>query len=191
MSQSDLIQNPATGECVRWHLRSTDTAGRLVRFEMWCAPGGGVTTTHVHPKGDERFEMLAGTVGIELGDEYREAGPGDSVVIPAGVPHRWRTVGDEPAHFFVELDAPRRFEEQLEVYFALGRLGHLGSGGRVPLPMAACLVAGDLDTVRLPGMPRAVQRVVLGSLAGIAHITGDARRVREARAVAANGTAAA
>ena len=191
MTQLDVIENPATGERVRWHLRSTDTAGRLVRFEMWCAPGGGVTTTHVHPKGDERFEMLTGTVGIHVGDDYREAGPGDTVVIPAGVAHRWRTVGDEPAHVFVELDAPGRFEEQLEVYFTLGRLGHLGSGGRVPLLMAACLVAGDLDTMRLSGMPRAVERVVLGSLAGIARITGDGRRVREARAVVANGKAAA
>ena len=37
---------------------------------------------------------------------------------------------------------------------------------------------------------RSSQRVVLGSLVGIAHITGDARRVREARAVTTNGKAA-
>ncbi len=173
--------NPATGERVRWHVRRADTGGRLTRAELWCAPGGGAPHRHVHPNSEERFELLAGRLAIELEGRRFTAAPGDAVRLPAGVPHAWRVEGDEEAHFFVELDDPRAFEEQIETFFALGRHGRLGTGGRVPLLLAATLALDFLDTIHLASPPLPVQRALFRVLTGVARLTGHHRAAVAAR----------
>jgi hypothetical protein len=123
-------------------------------------------------------------VELEAGGRKQALGPGDSFAVPAGVPHRWRVAGDEEAHFFVELDDPRTFEEQLETLFALGRAGALRPGGEVPLPLVACLALDHLDSGYLAGPPLAVQRVLLGALRGVARLTGHRTTYDRARAEA-------
>ena len=53
--------------------------------------------------------MLEGRVGLQLGAEELEAGPGDLVVKPRHVPHAFWNAGDEPA-CLLELISPAGFE---------------------------------------------------------------------------------
>lgn len=55
----------------------------LVRDE----PGSGPRPHH-HSY-DETFVILEGRVLVQVGEEEAEGGPGDVVVAPAGVPHRF------------------------------------------------------------------------------------------------------
>ena len=50
------------------------------------------TPRHVHAREDELFVSLAGEHVIELGDDERRIGPGESVFAPRGVPHAQRRV---------------------------------------------------------------------------------------------------
>jgi hypothetical protein len=45
---------------------------------------------------------------VQIGDEVLEAGPGDTVVKPRGVPHAFWNPGDEPVRF-LELITPPAF----------------------------------------------------------------------------------
>ena len=47
-------------------------------------PGGAVATKHIHPHQEERFEVLEGNVGFDVGRETVTAQPGDCLVVPGG-----------------------------------------------------------------------------------------------------------
>lgn len=51
----------------------------------------------MHHGGKEYAFMIAGRLGVRIGFEEFELGPGDSVSFDAQTPHRLWTVGDEPA----------------------------------------------------------------------------------------------
>lgn len=185
LRDDDISINPASGERLRWHVRSSDTDGRMVRLELWCAPGGGVPSLHVHPRSEERFEVLAGRLRVQLGDRVLTAGAGEHLTLPAGIPHKWLVDGDEEAHVFVEVDAPGAFEEQIETLFALGRRGVARRGGELPPLAVACVVRGHMEDGHLASpLPLAAQRAMVEVLAGVARLTGVAREVDAARAEA-------
>ncbi len=156
--------NPATGERVRWLLRASDTGGELVRFEMWASPGGGVLGAHVHARSEERFEVLAGRLILEIGGEPRVLVAGEHAVVPPGTPHRWRNGGSDELHMLIELDRPGRFEEMLETAFAAGRTGGFDARRRMRVPVAAALVQRFPNEIA-PPWPRWLQRLVLPPLA--------------------------
>ena len=78
-----------------------DSDGQLVRF-TWRSVPGGVITEHVHPGQEERFIILAGEAHFTLNGAELVAGAGETVVVPAGVPHSEGNPG--PA----EIDGGRR-----------------------------------------------------------------------------------
>ena len=54
-------------------------------------PGEG-PRLHVHPY-DETFVVVAGRARFFVGDDVIEAGAGEAVLGPAGVPHRFENIG--------------------------------------------------------------------------------------------------
>jgi quercetin dioxygenase-like cupin family protein len=67
----------------------------LRRFTM--APGGSMPR-HTNTVEHEQY-VLRGRATIGLGDETRDVRAGDVVFIPAGLPHWYRTTGEEPFEF--------------------------------------------------------------------------------------------
>jgi transcriptional regulator with XRE-family HTH domain len=49
-------------------------------------------------EGREYGFVISGTLGVKLGFERYELGPGDSIAFDSTVPHRLWNVGDEPVH---------------------------------------------------------------------------------------------
>jgi len=65
---------------------------------------------HTHADEDEYSYVVSGTLSAQVGDEVIEAGPGEVVAKPRGIPHAFWNAGDEPV-VFVELITPGGFEE--------------------------------------------------------------------------------
>jgi hypothetical protein len=65
---------------------------QLVRFDWRIVPGG-VIPEHIHPRQYEQFTILAGQTHFTLNGEKHVAGPGQTIVVPAGVPHSVATPG--------------------------------------------------------------------------------------------------
>lgn len=59
-------------------------------------PAGGSTLAHYHRESEEIYLVTSGRGRLLLGDESAEVGPGDCVVIPAGVVHRLWADPDAP-----------------------------------------------------------------------------------------------
>jgi mannose-6-phosphate isomerase-like protein (cupin superfamily) len=135
----DILHNPVTGERVKWHLRSADTDGKLVRAEWWARPGGGVTFEHVHRDAEERFEVLAGHLAAELDGKRVDVGPRERIALPAGIPHRWWNAGGEDLHFFLEIEPPGHFEQTIETLFGLARESRVKGDGSPDLLQLAVM----------------------------------------------------
>jgi quercetin dioxygenase-like cupin family protein len=111
------IENPATGERVTFVTTAADSGGEAVVMEsVWPRPGKRAFE-HVHPQAEERWEVLAGRAGFRIAGDESEAGPGEVVVAPAGVPHLAWNAGDGEARVRIELRPALRWEEFVERAF--------------------------------------------------------------------------
>jgi mannose-6-phosphate isomerase-like protein (cupin superfamily) len=97
----------------RYVLRGDTTGGRFAMLEHTIAPRTLAAPTHVHEHEDEYSFVIAGRMGAQIGGLVVEAGPGDLVVKPRGIPHAFWNAGDEEARV-LEIISPAGFEQ----YFA-------------------------------------------------------------------------
>jgi quercetin dioxygenase-like cupin family protein len=105
---------------------------------------------HTHANEDEVSHVLAGRLGVQVGDTVYEAGPGHTVVKPRGIAHAFWNPGDEPLRF-LELITPAGFEE----YFAeLEPI--LGGGGPPDIPALMAVQARYALSMDMASMPRLI-----------------------------------
>jgi len=55
---------------------------------------------NVHAKSDQVMLILEGELTAEIADEKRPVRKGDSVIVPAGTPHKFTNSGSSPARAF-------------------------------------------------------------------------------------------
>jgi mannose-6-phosphate isomerase-like protein (cupin superfamily) len=166
--------HPATGVHVVFRRTADDTNGRAVIFEMFVPPNGGGFATHVHPRQEERVEVLHGTMGVRVGRQRTSVGPGGRVTVPAGTAHGLWNAGVDVAHVVCELRPALRFDSLLEAMFALAAEGEKRGCGRPKLLQRAVIAHAHLDTVRAASPPAWVQRLGLGVAARIGRLLGHA-----------------
>jgi quercetin dioxygenase-like cupin family protein len=65
--------------------------------EATYAPGGERPPAHRHPQQDERFEVLVGTLTVDLAGEVRQYEAGEAFDVPRGTVHRMSNDGAEVA----------------------------------------------------------------------------------------------
>jgi mannose-6-phosphate isomerase-like protein (cupin superfamily) len=167
-----VLENPISGEKIIFRQTAADTDGELLAFELVLAPGGAVPGAHVHPEQEERFEVVSGTLAFRLGLKRVVAGPGETVVVPAGRMHRFENAGDEPAHVLVEVRPALEMERLFETVVSLAREGRcLRSGMPKPLDLALFVRAFRRE-VRAPFPPALAVRAALAPLAWVAERRG-------------------
>ncbi|HEU4703951.1 MAG TPA: cupin domain-containing protein [Conexibacter sp.] len=64
------------------------TPGRRQSLAEATVPAGGSTLAHFHRESEEIYLVTSGSGRLLLGEETREIGPGDCVVIPPGTVHQ-------------------------------------------------------------------------------------------------------
>jgi quercetin dioxygenase-like cupin family protein len=157
----DRLENPITGEVLVFHRTSAETDGESVLVETIVRPHGFVAAAHVHPYQTERFEVLAGTLGLRVGDTELTAKAGDVAVVPPGTPHRFWNAGSTEARFLCEVRPALQFESLIETMFTLAAEGRTNRKG-MPNPLRLAVIArAHFETVRLPFPPAILQRAAL------------------------------
>ena len=107
----------------RYVLRGENADGRFALVEHTIAPRALAAPMHTHEREDEYSFVLAGRLGAQIGDDLVEAGPGDLVLKPRGIPHAFWNPGDEETHL-LEIISPAGFEGYFaDVAPALARPG--------------------------------------------------------------------
>jgi len=122
------ILNRSTGERIVFLRTAEDTHGALLEMDDFWPRADHQTPEHLHPAMEERWEVIAGKVRIEIDGATQTVGPGDMIVAPPGAPHSARNVGPEPAHLRIQMRPALRWQEFVERLFALAPDAQGGSG---------------------------------------------------------------
>jgi quercetin dioxygenase-like cupin family protein len=170
------IENPVSGERITFLQTAADTAGELLEFELELAADGHVPGAHVHPEQEERFHVLDGEMEFRLGWRRIVAGPGETVVVPAGRVHRFANGGDAPARCRVEVVPALDMEHLLETTVELALEGNVTRRG-MPKPLHLALFVGRFRReVKAPFPPAWIVRALMAPLAAVARWRGHAER---------------
>jgi quercetin dioxygenase-like cupin family protein len=173
-----IVEDPVLRQRYSFRRTTDEDGGEVLHIETWVDPGGGVTP-HIHPSMEERFRVLAGNPSFLAGRKWRTAGPGEEVVVPAGVRHAYRNEGDEVAHIVCEARPPSSLQEFLEDAAALNRSGKLTRRALPKSPSAllpAALIAHHYREMVVllfpPAPPLFLQRLLFPPLARLAERRG-------------------
>jgi mannose-6-phosphate isomerase-like protein (cupin superfamily) len=178
----ETLVNPVSGERITFLATAAETDGELVALDLELRPGGRVPGgLHIHPRQEERFEVVKGRMRFRLGRERVFAGPGDVVVVPAGVPHDFANPDDVEALVRVEVRPALKMEQLFETAVALAVEGRTMLNG-IPKPFDLALFTRHFEQeVRAAFPPVWLQRLSLAPLAWLAKSRGyDARYAAEA-----------
>jgi quercetin dioxygenase-like cupin family protein len=193
--KGQTIENPVSGEKITFLQTARDTGGEKLEIEMELAPDGQVPGAHVHPEQEERFHVLEGTMKFRMGMRKIVAGPGETVIVPAGKVHKFSNGGDETARVRVEVVPALDMEQLFETTVELALEGNVMRTG-MPKPLhLALFVRRFAREVRAPFPPAWMVRIVMAPLAALARRKGYGERYAEVVAlnprVAAEAPAAA
>jgi quercetin dioxygenase-like cupin family protein len=184
------IENPVTGERIKFLKTSRDTGGEYVLLEATVAPGGGVAS-HVHPYQTEEFEIISGSVEFKKNGKKVVAGDGDSLTVEPGDVHRFKNVGADDAKFVTRVSPALGFESFLETMFGLAADGKTNKKG-MPNPLRMAVIANAyLDDVRMPHVPGALQKAALATGAAVGRLVGYQPEYVPSTAAAEPATASA
>jgi quercetin dioxygenase-like cupin family protein len=174
-----VFENPVTGERVVLLVDAREHPEQVLVSHLFIRPGGRVAGAHVHPTVEERFLVLSGEVGFQIGDRKRTLGAGEGASVPAGVVHDWWQVGDGEAQVLVEVVPGVRFSEMVGSMFGLARDGKVNSKG-LPDALQLAVMADEYgDVIRFTKPPALVQKLTIGPLAAIGRWRGRKPMYRE------------
>ncbi|MGV3662289.1 MAG: cupin domain-containing protein [Prosthecobacter sp.] len=84
-----------------------ETTGRTQTATMTLKPGAATSDElEIHPHSDQVVLLIEGTLVAEAGDERITLGSDQSIIIPAGVKHRFINEGKEAAFAFTVYGPP-------------------------------------------------------------------------------------
>jgi quercetin dioxygenase-like cupin family protein len=143
------IYNPIQRDRITFLKTAAETNGELTLLDMEVAPGGG-NGLHVHSTYSERFTVIEGQLGAQIGKAQQTLPQGATKMVPEGIAHRWYNTSAQPARIYVELRPGHAgFEQALRVGYGLATDGRTNSAGLPtnPLHLAVLLQLSDIKLV--------------------------------------------
>lgn len=106
MEELELMETPNGNAAVA--VATASRGAREVSVIRQRQAPGGFNPPHTHDR-EEVLVLLAGTVEVTMDGVARALNAGDTVIVPAGVPHQARNTGEETAEWLLVAPAGYRF----------------------------------------------------------------------------------
>jgi mannose-6-phosphate isomerase-like protein (cupin superfamily) len=171
---SDTIEYPWVPERITFRKTTRQTGGNVLEFEDVIPAGGGRggPPEHVHPHLQERFEVLAGTMGVRLAGRAQVLHAGEHIVVPPGTPHTFWREGQDELRQITEFRPAGQMEGFFRITAGLAKDGKMNAQGYPNLLHVAVIAQMFRSDMILTQPPRIVQRIVFGALAPIGRLLG-------------------
>jgi mannose-6-phosphate isomerase-like protein (cupin superfamily) len=127
---------------------------------------------HVHYVEEEQGRVTAGRLSVEVDGRRIEAGPGEIVRFPKGVPHRWWNAADQPVAFEGHSRPLADLDRYLQAVF---EVMNAGTSVRPPLFYLAHLALRHRRTQAALVIPRPLQMVLFPVVVAIGTLLGRYR----------------
>jgi len=163
MRPEETIEAPTMGQRITCLPNTVSTSGELLRFTLWMRGHAWPPPLHVHPRQEERIEVVSGSVLSISGGVRRVLSPGETISTPPGEPHTVGPAGEDAVEMIVEFRPSLGFERFVERTFALDRAGHLSAKGRGN-PLRLATARPHEAEFFAPRVPIGLQRAILRAL---------------------------
>src|SRR5215204_1992786 len=176
----DVKEHPSFGARVTFLETSEETNGDLLRIEV-LLPASFSMPERVHPRQEERHEVLSGTLRARVGGQERDYKAGERVVGPPGVPHAWRNPSDsEDLHIVSEHRPASHTEHMLETGFAIAQDLEADKKGVLKHVLRAAVLLDEIkEDFYFTGAPLRVLMAVFVALAPVGRLLGYGAGYRE------------
>src|SRR5215212_1291624 len=85
--RGEVLESPINGQRAIFRETAEDTGGELLSLDFFVAPGGFLGSEHLHPKQEERIEILSGTLRCRVSGRERSVAGREAIAVPPGTPH--------------------------------------------------------------------------------------------------------
>ena len=172
------IYNPLAKDRVTFLKSAAETDGAYVLVQVELAPKGG-NSLHYHTTFTEEFEVLEGTLSIELEKEVITLEPGEKATAPIYKLHRFFNEDPvRPCTFLVTIKPARKFEAMLRTAYGLINDGLTNSKG-IPKSIWHTALLFDMGESYIPGIPLRLQVWLADLLAKTAHRRGKNKELEK------------
>jgi mannose-6-phosphate isomerase-like protein (cupin superfamily) len=167
------IENPVTGERVKFLATAKETNGEYVRIRNETAAGAPGVVLHYHLTYTEAFKVLEGSLDMCVGskENHRVLTEDESAYVPLNTVHRFWNSSTEPVVFEVEIRPARNFEKSLRAAFGLAEDGKTNDKG-VPKNILELALIYEHSESYIVDMPLFLQKAIFEALARIARWRG-------------------
>lgn len=167
-----IINNPVTGQQIRFIKTGKDTNGELLEMESTWRPYSVRPVLHYHPAQQEDFTVVAGELTVRVRDMIKVLYPGDTLHIMANEPHAMWNNSHEPAVVNWKVRPARDTEQLLEIGMGLANSGKVNKNGMPPF-LQSVVIANRFDgVIRLSKPPYIIQKIVFVALLPLAWLLG-------------------
>jgi quercetin dioxygenase-like cupin family protein len=149
---------------------AAETNGERVELEITMPPGSQGPPPHFHPRQEEQWHVLAGTLDGQIDGDWRTLREGESASIPAGRVHTLRNRTNQEVRV-LDVHVPALdFQDYME---DLNRLAVAGKITSLRSPRSLVYMATVLQQHRTTQLSASrVQRVAESALAGLGRLLG-------------------
>lgn len=167
-----VISNPGSGQSIRFIQTGKDTKGQLLEMESVYSAQSKEPVPHYHPRQEEEFQVLEGSINVRINGTVRVLEPGEKLIITAGTVHSMWNQCDREARVNWKVRPALSTEYLLETGMGLAADGKVNEKGMPSVLQTAMLMQRYKHVFRLARPPFFVQRVLFGILAPIAAMKG-------------------
>jgi mannose-6-phosphate isomerase-like protein (cupin superfamily) len=164
----EMIDNPVTHDRVIFRVTAQDTKGEVLAFDDFLLAGYISPPEHVHPRQQEHFEVISGSLGVRIAGREQVLRAGESVAVSPGTPHTIWSAGEGETHLLVEFRPALQTEAFFETMFALARDGKTDRQGKPGILQFASGASAYGMYVTNP--PIALQKVLFAVLGPLARV---------------------
>lgn len=167
------IVNPRTGQRTVFLRTAGDTGGTLLQMESFHPAHNAAEPEHIHPFQESRCQVLSGKLRFRINGLEQTVKPGETVIIPPGVPHYFSNDGDMETQAIQEFRPALNIEDFFVAYFALARDGKLNQAGLPKSMLQLAVLLKEYDRViRATNPPRFLQQFLMETLGPIGRLVG-------------------
>jgi mannose-6-phosphate isomerase-like protein (cupin superfamily) len=147
---------------------AAETGGERVELEMTLPAGAAGPPPHFHPRQDEQWHVLGGTLAVQVDGNWRDLREGESATIPAGHVHTLRNRTNETVRV---LDVHIPALDFQDYMLDLHRLAQEGKITNLRSPKSLIYLATVLREHRTTQLTASrPQRIAESALAGVGRL---------------------
>ena len=171
--KNKTIQNPVTGQVIRFLQTGKDSNGQLLEMEATYLPESKEPPAHYHPYQDELFTVISGEITIRLEEgETHTLQAGDALAVAKNEIHCVWNASSQKTIVNWQVRPAMQTEQLLETIMGLATDGKCDKKG-LPVKLQIALTASRYaNELRLASPPFGIQQLLFGVLKPIALLSG-------------------